>query len=143
MAEPHVLSALVTKRAELAGEIEGLERQADQFRADLLHIDAAIRIFAPDYRPNEIRPKAKRMKGEWFAHGELMRLVLETLRKASDPMTAKEIALALMAHKGFDTSDERTVRLVEKRVFSVLTRREGSLVEKVVYGVRSTGWKVR
>jgi hypothetical protein len=29
VAEPHVLSALVTKRAELAGEIEGLERQAD------------------------------------------------------------------------------------------------------------------
>jgi hypothetical protein len=27
-AEPHVLSALVSKRAELAGEIEGLERQA-------------------------------------------------------------------------------------------------------------------
>jgi hypothetical protein len=84
------------------------------------------------------------MKGEWFAHGELMRLVLETLRKAAgDPMTAKEIALALMAHKGFDTSDERTVRLVEKRAFSVLTRREGSLVEKVVYGAWSTGWKVR
>jgi hypothetical protein len=64
MAEPHVLSALVSKRAEIAGQIEGLERQADQFRADLLHIDAAIRIFAPDYRPNEIRPKAKRKKGD-------------------------------------------------------------------------------
>jgi hypothetical protein len=54
-------------------------------------------IFAPDYRPNEIRPKAKRKKGEWFAHGELMRLVLETLRKARDPMTAKETTLALMS----------------------------------------------
>jgi hypothetical protein len=143
MAEPHVVSALVAKRAELAGEIEDLERQADQLRADLLHIDAAIRIFAPEYRPNEIRPKAKRRKGEWFARGEMMRLVLETLRKNSDPVTAKEIALTLMDHKGFDTGDERTVRLVEKRVFSVLTRREGSLVEKVVYGPRSSGWKVR
>jgi hypothetical protein len=60
MAEPHVLSALVSRRAELTGEIEGLECQDDQLRADLLHIEAAIRIFAPDYRPNEIRPKAKR-----------------------------------------------------------------------------------
>ena len=115
-----MVSALVDKRAELAGEIEGLERQADQLRAGLLHIDSAIRIFAPEYRPNEIRPKAKRKKGEWFAQGEMMRLVLETLRKASDPLTAKEIALALMGHKGFEISDERTVRLVEKRAFSVL-----------------------
>ena len=93
------------------GEIEALECQTDQLRADLLHIDAVIRIIAPDYRPNEIRPKAKRKKGgEWFAHGELMRLVLETVRKAEHPMTAKEIALALMQAKGFDTSDERTVR---------------------------------
>ena len=46
-----------------------------------------------------------------------MRLVLETLRKAGDPMTAKEIALVLMERKGFDGSDERTMRLVEKRVF--------------------------
>ena len=72
-----------------------------------------------------------------------MRLVLETLRKAGDPMTAKEIALVLMERKGFDGSDERTMRLVEKRVFSVLTRREGSLVERVVYGTRSTGWRIR
>ena len=143
MAESHVLSGLVAKRAEIAGAIEALERQTDQLRADLLHIDAVIRIMAPEYRPNEIRPKAKRKKGEWFAHGELMRLVLEIVRKAEHPATAKEIALALMAHKGFDASDERTVRLVEKRVFSVLTRREGSLVEKVVYGVRSTGWRIR
>jgi hypothetical protein len=63
MAEPHVLTALVSKRAELGGQIEALERQTDQLRADLLHIDAAIRIFAPEYRPNEIRPKAKRKKG--------------------------------------------------------------------------------
>lgn len=36
-----------------AGKIEGLEHQADQLLADLLRIDAAIRIFAPDYRPND------------------------------------------------------------------------------------------
>ncbi len=144
MAEPHVLSALIRKRSVLAGEIEECERQIDQLRADLLHIDAAIRIFAPDYRPNEIRPKrARRQKGEGFAQGELMRLCLESVRKASDPITAKEVALAIMQQKGFDVSDERTVRLVEKRVFSTLTRREGSLVETVVYGPRSTGWRVR
>ena len=65
MAEPHVLSVLVSKRSELAGEIDGLERQADQLRTDLLHIDAAIRIFAPDYRRTRFvpRPNVRRASG--------------------------------------------------------------------------------
>ena len=58
-------------------------------------------------------------------------------------MTAKEVALALMERKGFDASDERTVRLVEKRVYTTLQRREGGLVERVQYGARNVGWQVR
>ena len=47
MAESHVVSALVDKRAELAGQIVRIEQQLGQFRADLIHIDATIRLFAP------------------------------------------------------------------------------------------------
>jgi hypothetical protein len=41
MAESHVVSALVAKRAEIAGVIAQTERQLGQFRADLVHLDAA------------------------------------------------------------------------------------------------------
>ena len=50
MAETHVVSALVDKRAELAGQITRFEQQLGQFRADLTHVDATIRLFAPDLR---------------------------------------------------------------------------------------------
>ena len=45
MAEPHVVSDLRTKRAEISGYIADLERKINRQRADLAHIDATIRIF--------------------------------------------------------------------------------------------------
>ena len=142
MAEPHVVSALVAKRASW-------QARSRVWSAKRISFGPIFCTSTPQSGSSRRVPaqrdsaQGQAQEGEWFAHGELMRLVLETLRKASDPLTAKELALALMDHKGFETGDERTVRLVEKRVFSVLTRREGSLVEKMVYGPRSSGWKVR
>jgi hypothetical protein len=86
-------------------------------------------------------PKARRQRREWSGNGELLRLVLEALRKAPEPLTAREVAVALMERKGFDATDAATVRLVEKRVDATVRRREG-LLERVVYGLRSVGWKI-
>jgi hypothetical protein len=74
--------------------------------------------------------------------GERPRLVLETLRKAPEPLTAKEIALAVMQRKGLDVNDVPTLRRVEKRVFSGLKRRGGPHVEEVVYRPRAVGWRI-
>jgi hypothetical protein len=47
MAEPHVLTGLIAKRAELAGQIEHAQDKLRQLAIDLDHIDAAIHIFDP------------------------------------------------------------------------------------------------
>jgi hypothetical protein len=47
----HVVSGLIAKRAELAGVIDQLQHQLDQYRADLTHIDGALRILASDLDP--------------------------------------------------------------------------------------------
>jgi hypothetical protein len=135
------VAALARKRAELAGEIRLAEERLDQLRADVLHLDAAIRIIDPGYHVDAIVPRVRRQRREWFGNGELLRMVLETLRKAPEPLTAREVAVALMERRGFDATDAATVRLVEKRVDATVRRREG-LVERVVYGPRSVGWKV-
>ena len=135
------LAALARKRAELAGELRELEARTDQLRSDLLHMDAAIRLVEPGFVVEAIAPKAKRRTG-WFGNGELVRMVFESLRKAPDTLTTREVALAVMGRKGFDVGDVPTVRLVEKRVDATL-RRRGALVERVVYGPRSVGWRVR
>jgi hypothetical protein len=69
MAEPHVIGALRNKRAELAGILRQLEQQLVQQRANLAHIDAAMRLFDPDIRPNAIRPKQPQARNAWFSSG--------------------------------------------------------------------------
>ena len=58
MGEPHVISALSNKRAELAGIVSQLERQLGQQRANLAHLDATMRLFDPNIRPNRSDPSS-------------------------------------------------------------------------------------
>jgi len=87
MAEPHVVAALKDKRAELSGNIADLEKRIGQHRADLLHVDGVLRLFAPEFEPATILPKAVRRPNSWFKPGELARLVLEVLRTAPAALT--------------------------------------------------------
>jgi hypothetical protein len=51
------VSALARKRAELAGEIQATEVRLRELRANLAHVDATIRLFAPGYPIAQIAPK--------------------------------------------------------------------------------------
>ena len=66
MAESHVVSALVSKRAEIAGLIARTEQQLGQFRADLVHLDATLRLFAPGLELKTIPAKRIRQADLWF-----------------------------------------------------------------------------
>ena len=102
----HTITVLSRKRAELAGEIEARASALDQLRADLAHLDAAIRIMCPEAEPELIQPKKPSRKGcDWFGRQELPRLVLGSLRGAEQPLSCIEIASAVMACKGLDAAD--------------------------------------
>jgi hypothetical protein len=92
MAEPHVISALRSKRAELDGELRQTEKRVIQLRADLEASDGAIRVFDPSLAPQTIPPKIKRKPPAHFRHGQFSRTVLDTLRRASAPMTFSRMA---------------------------------------------------
>ncbi len=57
MAAPHVVTALIRKRAEIAGRIEHTQTALRQLIIDLDNLDATIRLFEPDIDLEEIRPK--------------------------------------------------------------------------------------
>jgi hypothetical protein len=81
MADPHVISALREKRARVSAVIERLQRQLDQHRADLTHIDGVLRLFVPDDDPELIRPKRSyARRARYFARNELSRLIMDVLR---------------------------------------------------------------
>ena len=134
-------AALIRKRAELAGEIEARAAALDQLRADLAHLDAAIRIMCPDAEPELIRPKKPSRKGcDWFGRQELPRLVLGALRGAEQPLSSIEIALIVMERKGLPV-DAVALRRVAGMVKGALHRREGRMVERVGNG-RDVRWRV-
>jgi hypothetical protein len=142
MAEPHVVAALRDKRAELSGTIVDLEKRLGQHRADLLHVDAVLRLFAPDLEPAAIGPRAVRRGNEWFKPGELVRLVLDVLRTASAPLSIREITGQVMQRHGLEPQDARTAERLRKPVTNALTRQAADLVERLQDGTLVT-WRVR
>jgi hypothetical protein len=142
MADPHVISALRTKRAEVAGLIDSLERQVAQCRADLVHLDGVLRLYQPERDPTEIRPKRSVHRNRYFAPGELARLCLEAFRDAPEPLPLTDIVAAVIGAKGFDAGDRVLRAAIGELVKATLApmRRRGT-VEKIGQG-RGVRWRL-
>src|ERR1700716_3013874 len=118
-----VVSGLIAKRRELAGIIDQLQRQLDQYRADLTHIDGVLRILATDLDPETIRPKRAYRRNRYFARNELSRLCLGVLRTARDEaLSTDEIARRAVAAKGFDLGDTILRAAIREQVGSTVKR---------------------
>ena len=61
--------------------------------------NATMRLFDPQVRPSEIRPKQLRERSAWFRQGECLRLIYDQLRDAAQPMTTRELAERIMRCK--------------------------------------------
>ena len=119
MNDPHVVTALVAKRAELAGKIEHHQATVRQLMIDLDAIDQSLRIFKPDIELDDINPKPMPPRHAAFK-GEVSRIVLATLRDAKRPCSTQELTMHVMAGRGMNTADKRLVKTVGKRVGACL-----------------------
>ncbi len=128
--------ALQARRAELAAQLEALERQAQPIRADIFHLDAAITIMRGSASGPRMRAQHR---PEWFA--DFGRLILDILRGAPEPMTSRAIAVEIMRLAGHDIGNRQAVEIVTHRVRASLTRRVG-IVERVAVGLRRKGWRI-
>src|SRR6266404_4981490 len=82
-----VLSGLVKRRAELAGDIENTHTALRKMVLDLESLDATIVQFDPDFQVETIKPKAFRPPKDWSNRGQMSRIILSVLRQASEPLT--------------------------------------------------------
>jgi len=117
MAESRVVSALISKRAEIASMIAGTQ-QLGQFRADLAHVDATVRLFAPAMVPETIPAKRIRQSDLLFESGELSRRVLDALRGAGAPIRAPDLVRAVMINTGLDPAHGASFARVRWKGFS-------------------------
>lgn len=127
MADPHVVTALRSKRAELAGQIDALQDQLREAMIAVDHVDSTLRLFVPDIDLDEIRPKPLPPRHHAFK-GQVTRSILAMLRKEG-AMDAKAITLRLMAERELNLNDKVLVKAMQKRIGAALRNlRERTLV---------------
>jgi hypothetical protein len=107
---PNTLAGLVEKRAEIAGQIAHTRAALRQLIINLDHIDAAIRLFDPNYDVEGIRQKIP-TAAHRALRGDLTGATLDALRDALGPMTTKELARHVMAERGLNTADVSLLQL--------------------------------
>ncbi len=121
MAEPHVISALIRKRAELSGEMVILERSTRQTRASLDHVDACLAMFGYRGDPSGI-PAVQVQNGRLFKRGHLKRAVLEIRREAGGTISNQGIAEEIIRRMGWDADDHELRVKLTRRVKDVTKR---------------------
>ena len=121
MVESLVVSGLVAKRGELAGEVEQLRRELQRLADELGHVDATIRLFDPSYDLGAIRVRQRSHRNQWFGQGECQRLILEILREALEPLSGHTLTHALLVRKELVGHREAAIQ-VKKTASAVLRR---------------------
>lgn len=123
MGQTHIVSGLVTKRAEIDGQIISRLAEIKALKQVLHHLDRTIKVFSPEFDLRTIRATRTNTRNALFAHGEAQRLVLGVMREQGKAMTSRQIADAIIEHKGFEVT-VHTVTQVQKNVLNVLRRLE-------------------
>jgi hypothetical protein len=127
----YALEALKRKRAEITGEIARCHARLQELSESLEHLDATLRLFAPDFVAESILPKVFAPPKSWSKRGEMSRAVLSILRVAKGPQTAREIAAQIVAQRGLE-SDPGILNVMTRRVANVLRdKREAGLVRSL------------
>jgi hypothetical protein len=108
--KPVAVAALIRKRADVLFEIGQAEREAERLRTELVHLDAVIRMFRPEFTTDELPTRKSRpTKCPYFKHGELTQRIYDALRTA-ETITGRDVAVAAMTDKGLDPVNDQTTR---------------------------------
>jgi hypothetical protein len=113
-ALPHVVTGLIAKRQEIAGQIESLQRDIRQATIDLDHVEAALRLFDPEVDLGALSPR-KVAPILYDTKGDTGRVILETLRTAMRPLSTAQVCDAVMLARSLDTNDKALCRVMMRR----------------------------
>lgn len=123
MAESMVVSRLVSKRAEVAGQIASFKTEIIRLQGALTNLDGSIKLFAPEFDLRTVKAKRTNKRNQYFKQGEAQRMTLDVLREANTPLCSREITDALLRRKDIESTTP-IVALVQKNILAVLHRLE-------------------
>ena len=132
---------LVRLHADLGGQILENRKEAKRLADAMMHVEAVIRIFDPEYNVRAISVRRRQKTNPWFKRGTLFREALDVLRKAAGPLTVTEIMAAVLAAKGIRDATTRQRQGVAAGIRACLENAAGKTVERAGQGVPMR-WKV-
>ena len=144
MSNSVTMNALVAKRAEILFEITEAEKRSEELRTELVHLDAVLRMFRPDFKAEGLPVRHRRpAKSPYFAHGELTKRIYDAVR-TNETVNSFEIAAKAMQDKGLDPISDRATRtdFVRRVSLQLGTLERNGKLEKIGRG-RAMRWKLR
>lgn len=132
------LHTLTLLHAELAGKIEGNRKTGDKLRAQMVQVEAVMKMLDPEFNARAISAKRRNVGNPWFKRGTLYRGVIDVLRRAQAPMTAREITDAVLAGKTPQPTRKQATNL-QAAVLVALRKRNG---KSVVGEGAPAGWRL-
>jgi|SRR6185437_9871730 len=111
-----IVQGLSKRRAILTHEIEETHERLRRMIVDLENLDATLLQFDPALELETIKPRAFRPPKDWSKRGEMMGLIISVLRRATEPLTTRDIAFELIVERALDKSNQKLIRLMSKRV---------------------------
>jgi hypothetical protein len=139
MAESHVVSGLLSKREEIAGQITTIQAEIGRLQGALTHLDNTIKLFSPQYDLRTIKGRRTYTKSKNFERGEAQRMTLDVLRELKRPLCSREIVDELLERKNIEPNSTTVVNL-QKNILTILHSLEK---RKIIIQVDNAGGSLK
>src|SRR3954447_748540 len=93
------INTLSQLHAELAGKFLANHREWIRLKTCMMQVEAVMQMLQPGFSVAAIAAKRRNKSNLWFKRGTLFRSAVDVLRRATEPLTTREIAEALIAGK--------------------------------------------
>ena len=104
------VNALLAKRADILFEIGEVEGRAERLRTQVVHLDAVIRLFRPEFDAEAAPIRLRRpAKSPYFKHGEMTQRIYDALRERGE-ISSTDVAVTAMRDKGLDPDNDQATR---------------------------------
>jgi hypothetical protein len=124
MSHSPLMYGLIKLHSRLEGDLQ-------QQTKNLEHVRAVIKIVDPDFDVSSIKPKRTNKISPFFKRGEVFLLALDVLREATEPMRPMEIAIALLAKKGFTKPSAADRRNAWNAIKNTMDRYNGNVITSI------------
>jgi hypothetical protein len=139
----HPAVAYLTRlHADIGGRILENKKQAHRLAADMIAVEAVIKMFDPEFNARAISARRRVTGNPWFKRGTLFRAALDVLRAAQGPLTVRELTDAILAGKGVTGATVKQREGIDAGVRASLESHAGKSVEKAGEGIPKR-WRIK